>query len=191
MTSNKRKIVVGITGASGTVYGLRLIEVLRTAGCQVHAVVTDSGWRVMEYECNVTRADFEKLVDKLYDQADVGAAIASGSFYCDAMVVVPCSMKTAASIAHGISDNLLTRAADVMLKEGRSLIIVPRETPMHAIHLENLLTLAKLGVRVIPACPGFYHRPESLQDLIDMLVGKICDSLGVENSLFERWQGEM
>ncbi len=191
MTSNKRKIVVGITGASGTVYGLRLIEVLRAAGCQVHAVVTDSGWRVMEYECNVTRADFEKLVDKLYDQADVGAAIASGSFYCDAMVVVPCSMKTAASIAHGISDNLLTRAADVMLKEGRSLIIVPRETPMHAIHLENLLTLAKLGVRVIPACPGFYHRPESLQDLIDMLVGKICDSLGVENSLFERWQGEM
>ncbi len=191
MTSNKRKIVVGITGASGTVYGLRLIEVLRTAGCQVHAVVTDSGWRVMEYECNVTRADFEKLVDKLYDQADVGAAIASGSFYCDAMVVVPCSMKTAASIAHGISDNLLTRAADVMLKEGRSLIIVPRETPMHAIHLENLLTLAKLGVRVIPACPGFYHKPESLQDLIDMLVGKICDSLGVENSLFERWQGEM
>ncbi len=191
MTSNKRKIVVGITGASGTVYGLRLIEVLRTAGCQVHAVVTDSGWRVMEYECNVTRADFEKLVDKLYDQADVGASIASGSFYCDAMVVVPCSMKTAASIAHGISDNLLTRAADVMLKEGRSLIIVPRETPMHAIHLENLLTLAKLGVRVIPACPGFYHRPESLQDLIDMLVGKICDSLGVENSLFERWQGEM
>ncbi len=191
MTSNKRKIVVGITGASGTVYGLRLIEVLRAAGCQVHAVVTDSGWRVMEYECNVTRADFEKLVDKLYDQADVGAAIASGSFYCDAMVVVPCSMKTAASIAHGISDNLLTRAADVMLKEGRSLIIVPRETPMHAIHLENLLTLAKLGVRVIPACPGFYHRPESLQNLIDMLVGKICDSLGVENSLFERWQGEM
>ncbi len=191
MTSNKRKIVVGITGASGTVYGLRLIEVLRTAGCQVHAVVTDSGWRVMEYECNVTRADFEKLVDKLYDQADVGAAIASGSFYYDAMVVVPCSMKTAASIAHGISDNLLTRAADVMLKEGRSLIIVPRETPMHAIHLENLLTLAKLGVRVIPACPGFYHKPESLQDLIDMLVGKICDSLGVENSLFERWQGEM
>ncbi len=191
MTSNKRKIVVGITGASGTVYALRLIEVLRAAGCQVHAVVTDSGWRVMEYECNVTRADFEKLVDKLYDQADVGAAIASGSFYCDAMVVVPCSMKTAASIAHGISDNLLTRAADVMLKEGRSLIIVPRETPMHAIHLENLLTLAKLGVRVIPACPGFYHKPESLQDLIDMLVGKICDSLGLENSLFERWQGEM
>lgn len=189
MTS--KKIVVGITGASGSVYGLRLIEVLRAAGCQVHAVVTDSGWRVMEYECNVRKADFEKLVDKLYDQADVGAAIASGSFYSDAMVVVPCSMKTAASIAHGISDNLLTRAADVMLKEGRSLVIVPRETPMHAIHLENLLTLAKLGVRVIPACPGFYHRPQTLQDLIDMLVGKICDSLGIENNLFERWQGEM
>lgn len=191
MTSKKRKIIVGITGASGSVYGLRLIEILREAGCEVHGVVTDSGWRVLEYECNVTKADFEKLVDKLYDQADVGAAIASGSFRSDAMVVVPCSMKTAASIAHGISDNLLTRAADVMLKEGRNLVIVPRETPMHAIHLENLLTLAKLGVRVIPACPGFYHRPQTLQDLIDMLVGKICDSLGIENDLFERWQGEI
>ena len=122
--------------------------------------------------------------------ADIGAAIASGSFLMDAMVVVPCSMKTAACIAGGISDNLLTRAADVALKEGRPLLLVPRETPMHAIHLENLLKLARLGVKVLPACPAFYHRPESVADIVDMLVGKICDSLGVEHHLFTRWQGE-
>ncbi|MBP3781355.1 MAG: UbiX family flavin prenyltransferase, partial [Selenomonas sp.] len=107
----------------------------------------------------------------------------------DAMVVLPCSMKTAASIAHSLSDNLLTRAADVTLKEGRRLVLVPRETPMHAIHLENLLTLARLGVRIVPAAPGFYHRPRSIEDLVDMLVGKICDQLGLQIDLFTRWEG--
>lgn len=184
------KITIGITGASGSVYALRLIEVLRQAGHEIHAVVTDSGWRVMDYECSVDREAFRKRVDVLYDVADIGAAIASGSFLMDAMVVVPCSMKTAACIAGGISDNLLTRAADVALKEGRPLVLVPRETPMHAIHLENLLKLSRLGVRILPACPAFYHRPESLADIVDMLVGKICDSLGVEHDLFTRWQGE-
>ena len=105
------------------------------------------------------------------------------------MVIVPCSMKTLGSIAHGIADNLLTRAADVTLKESRPLIIVPRETPVNAIHLENMLKLSRLGVRIIPACPGFYHRPQTLDDIIDMLVGKICDSMGIEHTLFERWTG--
>ena len=183
------KIVVGITGASGSIYGLRLIEVLRQAGHEVHAVVSQSGWRVLDYECGVDRAAFAERVDALYEVENIGAAIASGSFRMDAMVVVTCSMKTAGSIAQGISDNLLTRAADVALKEGRPLILVPRETPMHAIHLENLLKLSRTGARILPACPGFYHRPQTLDDLVDMLVGKICDMLGVEHQLFARWQG--
>ncbi len=183
------KLVVGITGASGSIYALRLIEVLRQAGHEVHAVVTDSGWQVLDYECGVSREDLVKRVAVLYDNDNVGAAIASGSFRADAMVVLPCSMKTAASIAHSMSDNLLTRAADVMLKEGRKLILVPRETPMHAIHLENLLKLAQLGVRIMPAAPGFYHRPQTIEDLVDMLVGKICDQLGIDTDLFARWEG--
>ena len=183
------KLVVGITGASGSIYALRLIEVLRQAGHEVHAVVTDSGWQVLDYECGVSREDLVKRVAVLYDNDNVGAAIASGSFRADAMVVLPCSMKTAASIAHSMSDNLLTRAADVMLKEGRKLILVPRETPMHAIHLENLLKLAQLGVRIMPAAPRFYHRPQTIEDLVDMLVGKICDQLGIDTDLFARWEG--
>ncbi len=186
---NIMKLVVGITGASGSIYALRLIEVLRQAGHEVHAVVTDSGWQVLDYECGVSREDLVKRVAVLYDNDNVGAAIASGSFRADAMVVLPCSMKTAASIAHSMSDNLLTRAADVMLKEGRKLILVPRETPMHAIHLENLLKLAQLGVRIMPAAPGFYHRPQTIEDLVDMLVGKICDQLGIDTDLFARWEG--
>lgn len=183
------KIVVGITGASGSIYALRLIEVLRQLGHEVHAVVTDSGWQVLDYECGVSREDLAARVDVLYDNANVGAAIASGSFKVDAMVVLPCSMKTVASIAHSLSDNLLTRAADVMLKEGRKLVLVPRETPMHAIHLENLLKLAQLGVKIVPAAPGFYHKPQTIEDLVDMLVGKICDQLGVDVDLFVRWEG--
>ena len=184
------RFVVGITGASGCIYGLRLIEVLRAEGHEIHAVVTTSGWRVMAYECGIDSVEFRKRVDVLYRVEDIGAAIASGSFLVDAMVVVPCSMKTVGSIANGISDNLLTRAADVTLKENRPLLLVPRETPLHAIHLENLLKLSRLGVRILPAAPGFYHRPQRLEDLIDMMVGKICDSLRVEHHLFTRWQGE-
>lgn len=184
------RFVIGITGASGSIYGLRLIEVLKDAGHEIHAVVTESGWRVLQYECGVTQTDFATRVDRLYDVADIGAAIASGSFLMDAMVVVPCSMKTVGSIANGISDNLLTRAADVTMKEGRQLLLVPRETPLHAIHLENLLKLSRLGVKIVPACPAFYHRPQNVADIVDMLVGKICDALRVEHHLFARWQGE-
>ena len=183
------KIVVGITGASGSIYAVRLLEVLRAAGHEIHAVVTKSGSQVLEYETGITPDALAKMVDRLYNIDDVGAAIASGSFRVDAMVIVPCSMKTAGCLAAGIADNLLTRAADVALKEGHPLIIVPRETPMHAIHLENLLKLAHTGARILPACPGFYHRPQTLDDLVNMMVGKICDVLGVEHHLFPRWQG--
>ena len=183
-----KKIVVGITGASGSVYAVRLIDVLREQNIEVHAVVTDSGQRVLDYECGVTMEELSRRVDVLYPNADVGAAIASGSFRMDAMVVLPCSMKTAGAIAHGVTDDLLTRAADVTLKEGRRLLLVPRETPMHEIHLENLLRLARAGAVVMPAAPGFYHRPETLDDLVNMMVGKILDRLGIEAELFPRWR---
>ena len=183
-----KRLVVGITGASGSVYALRLIDVLRDQGIEVHAVVTASGLRVLSYECGITEEKLARRVSILYPNADVGAAIASGSFRMDAMVVLPCSMKTAGAIAHGVTDDLLTRAADVTLKEGRRLLLVPRETPMHEIHLENLLRLARAGAVIMPAAPGFYHRPETLDDLVNMMVGKILDRLGIEAELFTRWR---
>ncbi len=183
-----KRLVVGITGASGSVYALRLIDVLRDQGIEVHAVVTASGLRVLGYECGITEEKLARRVSVLYPNADVGAAIASGSFRIDAMVVLPCSMKTAGAIAHGVTDDLLTRAADVTLKEGRRLLLVPRETPMHEIHLENLLRLARAGAVIMPAAPGFYHRPETLDDLVNMMVGKILDRLGIEAELFSRWR---
>jgi 4-hydroxy-3-polyprenylbenzoate decarboxylase len=184
------RIIVGITGASGAIYGLRLIEVLKEAGCEIHAVVSEHGWQVLDYECGISPQEIKEKVDFLHDIKNIGACIASGSFKTDAMVVVPCSMRTLSSISNGIADNLLSRAADVMLKEGRKLIIVPRETPLNAIHLANLLKLSQLGVRILPASPGFYHRPTTLNQMIDMMVGKISDSIGIDHDLFPRWQGE-
>ena len=187
--STKRRIIVGVSGASGAIYAWRLIKALAAAGIELHLVATKAGWEVLNYECGITRASLTKYVHVLYDVNQIGSAIASGSFPCESMVVVPCSMKTLGALAGGICDNLLTRAADVTLKEGRRLIIVPRETPVHAIHLENMLRLAHAGARILPACPGFYHRPQTIDELADMLDGKICDALQVKNDLFERWQG--
>ncbi|MBR2142738.1 UbiX family flavin prenyltransferase [Anaerovibrio sp.] len=185
------KIIVGITGASGSVYGLRLIEVLKAAGHEIHVVITDSGRQVVAYECPDIYEKILNKVDMLHDVHNIGALIASGSFRADAMVVVPASMKTVACIASGVTDNLLTRAADVMLKEGRQLILVPRETPVHEGHLENMLKAARIGAVIIPASPGFYHRPTSIAEMVDMLVGKICDRMGIDNELFPRWDGKL
>lgn len=183
------RVIVGVTGASGAIYGFRLLEVLKQTGCEVHAVVTANGWTVLAHECGVDRAAVAALADRLYAVDDYGAAPASGSFRADAMAVAPCSMRTLAAIAGGLADNLLARAADVALKEGRRLVLVPRETPLSAVHLENMLKLARLGVRLVPACPGFYHKPRDVAALVDMLVGKVCDALGVEHDLFRRWEG--
>ncbi|EFM09771.1 3-octaprenyl-4-hydroxybenzoate carboxy-lyase [Paenibacillus curdlanolyticus YK9] len=194
--------VVGITGASGSLYGIRLIEVLLQAGVYVHVVVTDAGWRVLKEELgwDVTRRQsvFEERFGELaaggrltfHPNADIGASIASGSYRVEGMIVMPCSMGTLASLAHGISDDLMTRAADVMIKEGRKLILVPRETPLHAIHLENMLTLAKLGVKLIPAMPAFYYGPQTIADLVDFLVGKVLDMMPIDHNLFNRWGGD-
>lgn len=183
------RIIVGITGASGVIYGWRLLEVLGQAGHEAHAIVSPAGWAVLGQECGVGPYDAARRVFRLYQADDIGAAPASGSFRADAMVVAPCTMRTLAAIASGLADNLLTRAADVTIKEGRKLVLVPRETPLSAIHLENMLKLARLGVRVMPACPGFYHNPRSVAALVDMMAGKVCDALGVEHELYSRWTG--
>ena len=185
------RVVVGITGASGSIYGLKLIETLKNLGHEVFVVVTESGVDVIRHECDTTMEDIAAVADQIFDIHNIGAPIASGSFRADAMVIAPCSMNTCGSLANGITNNLLLRAADVMLKEGRELVIVPRETPMHAGHLENLLKLARLGAVILPASPGYYHRPDTIMDLVNMLVGKICDSLGIDNNLFQRWYGQL
>lgn len=201
-TVRKRKWIVGITGASGSVYGIRLVEELLASGFEVHLVITEAGWRVLKEELGweTTRrlAALEacfggNLTDGrlvFHPNADIGASIASGSFRVEGMMIMPCSMGTLASIAHGISDDLMTRAADVMLKEGRTLLLVPRETPLHAIHLENMLTLAKLGVRIVPAMPAFYYKPQTMEQMIDFLVGKVLDQAQIDHDLYRRWGDE-
>ena len=188
-STKKRRIVVGVSGASGAIYAYKLLKVLVRSGIEVHFVASKAGLEVLEYECGVGLEQLTKLVYKVYDVNRIDSAIASGSFPCESMVIVPCSMRTLGSLAGGIADNLLTRAADVTLKEGRKLVLVTRETPVHAIHLENMLKLSHAGARILPACPGFYHKPQTIEQLVDMLVGKICDTLNVENNLFERWSG--
>ncbi|SMD01333.1 UbiX family flavin prenyltransferase [Sporomusa malonica] len=179
------RIAVGVTGASGAIYGYTLITALSNLGIEVHAVYTDMGRKVFEYECGLTIEDVKKHA-VVYDNSDLFAALASGSFKTSGMVVVPCSMHTLGALATASGRDLLTRAADVTLKEGRKLIVVPRETPMTAIHLSNMLTLAKTGAVVIPAAPGFYHRPETLDDIINFMVGKILDIFKIEHSLYMR-----
>lgn len=184
------RIVVGITGASGAIYGMRLLEVLSASSCEIHVILSDAGRDVLQYECGIDLEAIKPLVHTLYDIHQLSAGPASGSFLADAMVIVPCSMRSLGMIANGIGDNLLTRAADVMIKESRPLLLVPRETPLSSIHLANLLRLSQAGVKILPACPGFYHLPQTVIQIVDMLVGKICDSLGIEHDLYPRWQGK-
>lgn len=189
--------VIGITGASGAVYGVRLCEMLLSRQVPVHLVITDAGWRVLHEELDwdashrqrTLEAKFEHCPSRpiYYPNNDIGAAIASGSFRTAGMAVVPCSMGTLSGISHGASGNLLERAADVVLKEGRKLILVPRETPLHAIHLENMLKLARLGVHIVPAMPAYYQKPKSMEELTDFMVGKVMDVMGVDNEMFPRW----
>jgi len=202
MTQRSGRYVVGLTGASGSIYGTRLIEVLLAAGSEVHVVITEAGWRVLKEELGWNTAKRQAALESVFGEAmasgqliyhpnaDIGATIASGSYRVDGMIIMPCSMGTLASIAHGISDDLMTRAADVMLKEGRKLLLVPRETPLHAIHLENMLKLARLGVTMIPAMPAFYYGPRTIADMIDFLVGKVLDQLPVDHDLYRRWGDE-
>ena len=179
------KIVVGITGASGAQYAYAL---LRNLDCHVDLVISEDAKKVIAHEMDVGVRAFEKLASAVYGNDDTTAPPASGSYRFDAMVVIPCSIGTLGKVAWGISDNLITRAAAVALKEGRRLILVPRETPLAGIHLENMLRLANQGAVILPAMPGFYHGPKTMDDLVNFVVGKVLDRLGIEHTLFKRWR---
>ena len=183
-----RRVVVGISGASGAVYGVRLLQALRElGGIETHLVVSGAGWQNLRHELDLPRPAVEALADVVHEVANVGARIASGSFLTEGMVVAPCSMRTLAAIAHGLGDNLLTRAADVTLKERRQLILVPREAPYSSIHLEHMLKLSNMGVTILPASPGFYHQPQTIDDLIDFVVARILNLLDIPQDMLPRW----
>jgi 4-hydroxy-3-polyprenylbenzoate decarboxylase len=182
-------LIVAITGASGVVYGKRLLEALRGKRVETHLIVSKAAEKVIEHELETTKRELEKLASHAYDAEDLTAPIVSGSFKTDGMVVIPCSMKTLAGIAHGYSENLILRAADVTLKEKRKLILVPRETPLNVVHLKNMLDLASQGAFIVPAMPAYYHKPKKIEDLIDFVVGKVLNLLGIEHRLFESWSG--
>jgi 4-hydroxy-3-polyprenylbenzoate decarboxylase len=185
-----KRIVVGISGASGAVYGIRFLELLRgLPDVETHLVVSDPAKRTIVEETDWAVKDVEALAARRYDNKDIGAAIASGSFKTDGMVIVPCSVKAAASVAHCLADNLLTRAADVTLKEGRPLILVVRETPLHLGHLRILTALAEMGVVILPPMPAFYNRPKQIEDLVDHTLARVLDRLGLPQHLVTEWQG--
>ncbi len=182
------KLVVGVTGASGVVYGFNLLTALRSMRVESHLIVSKSAELVINEEMEVGSSSFRELATYWYDETDIASPISSGSYKTDGMVIAPCSMKTVAGIANGYSDNLILRAADVTIKQGRKLILVPRESPFNKIHLRNLSTLAGDGVIILPASPGFYHHPKTVDDLVMFVVGKILDSLDIDHALYRRWK---
>ena len=185
-----RRVIVAISGASGAVYGVRLLEVLQTcAGIESHLVVSDAGWRTLRHEMDMDAASVEALAHTVHDARNVGASIASGSFQCAGMVIAPCSMRTLAAVAHGLSDSLLTRAADVVLKERRRLVLMVRETPLHLGHLRNRGSVTEMGAIVCPPMPAFYLRPQSVADIVDHGVARALDLLDVQHPLAARWEG--
>lgn len=190
--------VLAVTGASGMRYALRMLDIAADRMQEVHVVFSEAAIRVLREEeglaVSASNISMRKLCGRdadnvyFYNPRDIGAKIASGSALFDGMVIVPCTMGTLGAIAHGICDNLIHRAADVTLKEGRKLVIVPRETPLSAIHLENMLSLTRAGARIVPAMPGFYHQPAQISDLVDMMVMKIFDQMGIRMDLVQRWK---
>jgi 4-hydroxy-3-polyprenylbenzoate decarboxylase len=185
-----RRLIVAITGATGAVYGVRLLELLRaTPGIETHLIVTPAGWMNVDQELQRSRNEVEALASVVHGVRDVGASLASGSFQTDGMVVAPCSMKTLAAVAHGLSDNLVTRAADVVLKERRRLVLLARETPLNLAHLRNMTAVTEMGGIVFPPLPAFYHRPQGIDDLIDHTCARVLDLFGIEHRLAPRWGG--
>ncbi|MCE2658074.1 MAG: UbiX family flavin prenyltransferase [Rubrivivax sp.] len=183
------RLVVGISGATGSVYAQRLLSRARALGAQTHLVMTPAGVLNTHHELGLDRKSVEALADHAYSPGDVGACIASGSFSADAMVVAPCSMKTLAAVAHGLSDNLLTRAADVMLKERRRLLLMVRETPFNLAHLRNMTAVTEMGGVIFPPLPAFYHRPASIDELVDETVERVLALLGVPGAAAKAWNG--
>lgn len=185
-----KRIVVAISGASGAVYGVRLLQMLRTMDeVRTHVTVSQAGWLNLQQEMDMPREKLEDLADVVYPVNDIGAAIASGSFQCDGMVIAPCSMRTLAAVALGLSDNLITRAADVMLKERRKLVLMVRETPLNLAHLRNMTSVTEMGGIVFPPVPSFYHRPQNITDMVDHTVSRVIDLLGLPQTNVPRWTG--
>ncbi len=189
-TSASARLIVAITGASGAVYGVRLLERLRAMGnVETHLMVSSAGWLTLRHELGLERADVQALADQYHSVREIGANIASGSFATAGMIVAPCSMKTLASVAHGLSDNLIARAADVTLKERRRLVLMVRETPFNLAHLRNMTAVTEMGGIVYPPLPAFYNHPESLEAMVDDTVGRVIDLFGIAPPVSSSWDG--
>lgn len=182
------RLVIAITGASGVIYGIRALEALKRLKVETHLVLSEWGEKTIKIETDQPVERVRALATRVYEDTNMAAAISSGSFRTDGMAVIPCSMRTLASIANGFDDTLISRAAGVCIKEGRKVVLVPREAPLSKIHLENMSKLAGLhNITIMPAMPGFYHKPKTMDDLIDHVVGKVLDQFGIEHGLFQRW----
>jgi len=184
------RIVVAITGASGSIYAIKLLEELKRRKHEIFLIVTKNAKKIMKYEMNYDEKNLAKFSKEIYGEDSMDSKLASGSFMYDAMVIAPCSLKSMAAIANGLALNLVARVAICCLKEGRKLIVVPRETPLDLMSLENMVKLRRAGVVVLPAMPAFYHKPKSIDDLVNYIVGKIMEQIGIEHDLYEKWRGE-
>ncbi len=182
-----KRIVIGISGASGVTYGVRMLDVLRQTDLETHLIISNAGRLNIEIETRYKPADVEAMADFVYDQNDMAASLASGSFLTEGMVVVPCTIKSLSGIANSYNENLLVRTADVTLKEKRKLVLVVRETPLHVGHLRLMTQAAEMGAHILPPVPSFYHQPETIEDIIDQTIGKVFDYMGIEHDLFRRW----
>ena len=182
-----KRIVIGISGASGVTYGVRMIEVLRQTDFETHLIISNAGRLNIEIETSYQPAEVEAMADFVYDHKDMAASLASGSFLTEGMVVVPCTIKSLSGIANSYNENLLVRTADVTLKEKRKLVLVVRETPLHVGHLRLMTLAAEMGAHILPPVPSFYHQPETIEDIIDQTIGKVFDYMGIEHNLFKRW----
>jgi 4-hydroxy-3-polyprenylbenzoate decarboxylase len=182
------RLIVGISGATGPIYGIRLLEVLKKEGTETHLIITSTARKIIPQEASYSIKKVESLAHEVYDDGDLSASISSGSFKTDGMIIIPCSIKSLSGIAHSYDANLLTRAADVTLKERRKLVLVVRETPFHQGHLELMLRVARMGGIILPPVPAFYFHPKTVDDLINHTVGKVLDLFGINHHLFERWR---
>ncbi len=189
--TNPTRLIVGLTGATGTIFGVRLLQMLHGSGVETHMVMSKWAARTLIHETQHTVEEVQDLATRNYPLGDQGAAISSGSFLTLGMVVVPCSMRTLAAIANGMADNLIHRAADVILKERRKLVLVVRESPLHDIHLENMLKLSRMGVMILPPVPAFYNHPQSLDDMINHVTMRVLDQFDIHLDVMNRWDGTM
>lgn len=186
-----KRLIVGITGATGAIFGIRLLEALRAASVESHLIISKWGLQTIEHETTYTLQQVRDLAAVFHEQANMGAAVSSGSFLTEGMVIAPCSVRTLAAIAHGTGDHLVHRAADVILKERRKLVLLVRETPLSEVHLENMLKLARMGVTVMPPMPAFYNQPQSIDDMVEHIVARTLDQFGIAADFAKRWGGEM